>query len=267
MALKKRNKVILLIGIVVVMTAAILFVVKARGDSLGISDDTLKRLEWSGEFILVIKPKFTEAAYSENGFYSYYNGTCGNECLSIPLRDGSEYRWGSYNHRTVQLFEMLHYPTMDDSEVHLQLLKDPHFLDKYDAIILLHSEYVTKELYQAIISHKKVIYLAPNALYAEVTYQPELLPTVTYDPYTGASHVGNTVQWMMTLVKGHGYPEKSISNGFAWKYDNSQFEYDQDCNSWGFVHIPNGYQLNCAPPMSNPKKIDIILYVKEVLLK
>lgn len=245
MALKKRNKAALLVGIVIIMTIAILFVVKARGDSLGISDDTLKRLEWSGEFILVIKPKFTEAAYSENGFYSYYNGTCGNECLSIPLRDGPEYRWGSYNHRTVELLQMLHYPIMDDSEVHLQLLRDPHFLDKYDAIILLHSEYVTKELYQAITHHKRVIYLAPNALYAEIKYD---------------GHI-------MTLVRGHGYPEKSIGNGFEWKYDNSQFEYDLDCDNWGFIHIPNGYQLNCAPPMSNPKKIDIMLYMKEVLLK
>jgi hypothetical protein len=49
------------------------------------------------------------------------------------------------------------------------------------------------------------------------------------------------------LIRGHGYPDSSIANGFDWKFDNSNLEYDVNCNNMTFNIIPNGKMLNCYP--------------------
>lgn len=208
-----------------------------------IKDTTLiKRLEYSGESVLVITPRFTEVAYSKNGFYDHYHGICG-DCLTVPIQQGRPDTWGSYNLHLVQFLSFLGYPMETDESVHLKLLNDTNYLNQYNSIILLHSEYSTKQFYQAVTNHPHVIYMAPNALYAEITYQ------------------NNSI----TLIRGHGYPDQSIRNGFGWQYDNSAEEYDLDCNLWKFRDIPNGKQLNCVPEVIFPQKPQIILKMKELI--
>ena len=75
---------------------------------------------------------------------------------------------------------------------------------------MLHNEYVTRTMFDAITSHPNVIYLYPNALYAEIE--------VDYD--------NNTI----TLIRGHNYPESEIVNGFDWEFENTHpYEYDDTC--------------------------------------
>ena len=84
--------------------------------------------------------------------------------------------------------------------------KNPDILKKYDKVIMLHSEYVTKKEFGAVTAHPKVVYLYPNTLYAEIT----------------TDYSKNTI----TLIRGHGYPTPDIGNGFGWKFDNTNYEYD-----------------------------------------
>ncbi|MEM3136230.1 MAG: hypothetical protein QXW37_05840, partial [Candidatus Nitrosotenuis sp.] len=51
----------------------------------------------------------------------------------------------------------------------------------------------------------------------------------------------------ITLVRGPGHPTADITNGFDWKYDNTQYFNDWDCHSWEFYPVENGYMLNCYP--------------------
>ena len=85
-----------------------------------------------------------------------------------------------------------------------------------------------KKQFDAITSHPNVIYLYPNALYAEIE--------VNYEQNT------------ITLIRGHAYPEKHIENGFDWEFDNTHpYEFDRECNDWEFYEINNGKMLNCFP--------------------
>jgi hypothetical protein len=117
--------------------------------------------------------------------------------------------------------------------------KDPDILKNYDKVILLHNEYVTKREFDAITQHPRVIYLYPNALYAEVT--------TNYDEDT------------ITLIRGHNYPLPEIRNGFDWKFENTNFEYDNKCENWKFYEIDNGIMLDCYP--------EYIIFKDPVLLK
>jgi hypothetical protein len=67
-------------------------------------------------------------------------------------------------------------------------------------------------MFDAVTSHPKVIYLYPNALYAEID----------------VNYIDNTI----TLIRGHDYPpEDPVSNGFDWEFDNTHpFEFDNECN-------------------------------------
>lgn len=203
----------------------------------------LKRMGYSGESVLVITPRFTESAYGENGFYNYYDGTCGKQCLSIPLKDGRADRWGSYSMRLTQFLKYLDYPEISDVDLDKKLKSDSNYLNQYKTVILLHSEYVTVPLYQAITNHKNIIYMAPNALYGKIDWD------------------GKT----MSLIRGHNYPSFEIRNGFDWQDDNSLEEYDLGCTLWEFRHISNGYQLNCSAEAAFPQKPQIILKMKELI--
>lgn len=172
---------------------------------------------------VVIYPTFTESAYSKNGFYHYYDSSCDKSCLTVPIQDDfkGEYASSRAAHRVLQL---LGYEQLTDIDVD----KNPEILKKYDKVILLHNEYVTKSMFDAITSHPKVVYLYPNSLFAEVESNYE----------TGT----------ISLVRGHGFPEKEIDNGFNWTYDNTRpYEFDNKCENWKFIEIPNGYMLNCYP--------------------
>jgi len=172
---------------------------------------------------VVIYPTFTESAYSKNGFYDYYTSTCDESCLTVTIQDDFEGEYSS-SRAAHRVLELLGYDSLTDIDVD----KNPEILKNYDKIILLHNEYVTKSMFAAITSHPKVIYLYPNALYAEIK--------VDYNEKT------------ISLVKGHGFPEKEIGNGFEWVYDNTRpFEFDNQCKNWDFNEIPNGFMLNCYP--------------------
>lgn len=168
---------------------------------------------------IVILPLFTASAYSNPGFYSYYKEECDESCLTVPLIPDWKH---TSSEVAIQTLALLKYPSIDD----YSLSKNPELLKQYDTVFLLHNEYVTKSEFDAITAHPNVVYLYPNALYAEVRLNSD-----------------DTI----TLVRGHNYPEPDISNGFDWKFDNSSLEYDGNCKNLEFYEIDNGWMLNCYP--------------------
>ena len=170
--------------------------------------------------VVVVFPTFTASAYDERGFYDYFRGEC-ESCTTTTISEKLNYN-SSVN--GYQLLVLLGYPSITDVDID----KNPSILKKYDKIIMLHNEYVTRAMFDAITSHPNVIYLYPNALYAEIE--------VDYD--------NNTI----TLIRGHNYPEQEIANGFDWEFDNTHpYEYDNNCSQMEFYKIDNGWMTNCYP--------------------
>ncbi|MGB9002378.1 MAG: hypothetical protein WCC52_01040 [Nitrosotalea sp.] len=185
-------------------------------------------INFSGLFrykTVMVLPVFTQAAYGPHGFYWFYGGRCDARCLTVPIPRNftASYVTGG------GVDGML----LDQNFVHvtdLDVDRDPAILDKYDRVILLHNEYVTQREFDAITHHPHVIYLYPNALYVQVK----------------VDYTKNTI----TLVRGHGYPQKDIRNGFGWIFDNSKYEYNTACEDWQFYKIQNGYMLDCYPQLA-----------------
>ena len=186
----------------------------------------------------VIFPIFTAAAYSEPGFYTFYRGECDDDCLTVKLDDEYNPLFTS-SANGLQVLNLLDYDILTDISIH----QNPEILTKYEKIILLHNEYVTSVEFDAILSHPNVIYLYPNALYAEVNFDEEL--------------------WEISLVRGHNYPEITIRNGFDWKFDNSPEEYDVTCDDMKFSKIDNGWMLNCYPENVLHKNKELLKQIKE----
>ena len=196
----------------------------------------------------VVFPIFTAAAYSEPGFYTFYRGECDREfhgvlfrdddCLTVKLEDEYNPLFTS-SANGLQVLNLLDYEIITDISIH----QNPEILSTYEKIILLHNEYVTSIEFDAIISHPNVIYLYPNALYAEVNFDEEL--------------------WEISLVRGHNYPEITIRNGFDWKFDNSIEEYDVTCEDMKFSKIDNGWMLNCYPENVLHKSKELLKQIKE----
>ncbi len=172
--------------------------------------------------VVFIYPIFTQGAYSNHGFYDYYEKKCGVECLTIPIPTKFVPMYGA-SMTTTMVLSLLNYSYITDIDVD----KNPDILKKYHKVIILHNEYVTKKEFDAITNHPNVVYLFANSLYAEVK----------------TDYTNNTI----TLVRGHGYPTPSITNGFDWKFDNSKFEYNINCENLTLDVIPNGKMLNCYP--------------------
>jgi len=169
----------------------------------------------------VIFPTFTSTAYGEPGFYTYYRGEC-DTCTTTSIKIPRLMFASSGN--AAQSFSLMGYKILDDIEVD----KNPSILEEYDKIIMLHNEYVTQKMFDAITNHPNVIYLYPNALYAEIE--------VDYETN------------LITLIRGHEYPDAGISNGFDWEFDNTHpYEYDNQCLTMTFYEIDNGYMTNCYP--------------------
>ncbi len=171
---------------------------------------------------VVVYPIFTQAAYGENGFYDYYNKKCDSRCLTVNIPKQVTGRYASSEGATA-ILSLLKYAFISDIDVD----QNPDILKQYKRVIILHNEYVTKREFEAITAHPNVIYLYPNSLYAEVRV----------DYYTGT----------IVLLRGHGYPSQNITNGFGWKFDNSKFESNVQCEHWNFTSINNGNMLNCYP--------------------
>ena len=188
---------------------------------------------------VVINPVFTASAYVKNGFYDYYNESCDTRCLTTKIVSKvSEGHAGSQH--AVKVLSLLGYSLITDIEVD----KNPKILQEYDKVILLHNEYVTRNEFEAIVNHSNVVYLYPNALYAEIK----------------TNYEENTI----TLVRGHSYPDKEIRNGFDWKFDNSELEYDLLCKDWNFNKINNGVMLNCYPENVIFINFELLKAIKEL---
>ena len=196
----------------------------------------------------VVFPIFTAAAYSEPGFYTFYRGECDQEfhgvlfrdddCLTVKLEEEYSPLFTS-SANGVQVLNLLDYEIITDITIH----QNPEILLQYEKIILLHNEYVTSTQFDAIISHPNVIYLYPNALYAEIDFDEDL--------------------WQISLIRGHNYPDPLIRNGFDWKFDNSLEEYDVTCEDMKFSKIDNGWMLNCYPENILHKSKELLKQIRE----
>ena len=200
---------------------------KWRSLALGINLNNLDRYNevalWNDpQKTVVVFPFFTHSAYSEPGFYTYFRGEC-DDCTTTKITAPTLQYTSSGN--AYQSLNLLGYPSITDIDVD----KDPSILQQFDKVIMLHNEYVTRAMFDAITSHPNVIYLYPNALYAEIEV--------------------NYVDETITLIRGHDYPpEDPVTNGFDWEFDNTRpYEFDSLCAKMEFFKIKNGWMTTCYP--------------------
>ena len=192
--------------------------------------------------VIVVYPHFTSMAYTEPGFYTYYRGEC-DHCTTTSFSPPTVmFTASGLGHQALSL---LGYPTITD----LTLDQNPSVLQQYDKVIVLHNEYVTRAMFDAITNHPNVLYLYPNALYAEIE--------VDYENET------------ITLIRGHDYPpEDPVSNGFDWEFDNTHpYEYDTECLEMEIYKIDNGWMTNCYPEnvfLSYGQAYNLLKLIKEI---
>jgi len=192
---------------------------------------------------VVVYPYFTYAAYQPQGFYEYFNGKCDDCTTTKFVQPTSEYTSSGKGHQALTL---LGYHSITDVEID----KNPSILQQFDKVIMLHNEYVTRAMFDAITSHPNVIYLYPNALYAEIK--------VNYTDET------------ITLIRGHDYPpEDPVTNGFDWPFDNTHpYEYDNTCLNMEFYKVRDGWMTNCYPEnifLTNTEQLFTLLkFLKDV---
>jgi hypothetical protein len=173
---------------------------------------------------VVVYPYFTFVAYNEPGFYTYYRGEC-DDCTTTkfvsPTMFYNEYLTSGIGHQALTL---LGYTSITDMDID----QNPGILQQFDKVIMLHNEYVTRAMFDAITNHPNVFYIYPNALYAEIE----------------VDYIDETI----TLIRGHNYPEPEITNGFDWEFDNTHpYEYDNLCLDMKIYPIENGLMTTCYP--------------------
>ena len=203
-------------------------------DEVAVWDDPQKTV--------VVYPLFTGIAYTEPGFYTYYRGDC-DSCTTTKFSHHSPTY--SASGMGYQALSLLGYDVITD----MDLDKNPGILAQFDSVIMLHNEYVTRTMFDAITSHPNVLYLYPNALYAEIE--------VDYSNQT------------ITLIRGHNYPDPEIKNGFDWEFDNTHpYEYDTQCLSMEFYKIENGWMTNCYPEnvflRDNEQLVQLLKAIKDL---
>jgi len=191
---------------------------------------------------VVVYPYFTSIAYNEPGFYTYYRGEC-DDCTTTKFSQPTVlYTSSGMGHQALTL---LGYTSITDMDID----KNPSILQQFDKVIMLHNEYVTRTMFDAITNHHNVIYLYPNALYAEIEV--------------------NYVDETITLIRGHNYPEHEITNGFDWEFDNTHpYEYDSECQRMDIYKIKNGWMTTCYPENVFLKKskqlVDLLKTIKDL---
>jgi len=194
-------------------------------------------LSYKDKSILVVSPLLTANAYKFGGFYTYFLGKCSENCLSVQIDDDQHYGYTSSLQSLVR-FDALGARIITDYELNGNLT----ILDQFDKIVLLHNEYVTKEMFDAITSHPNVIYMYPNSLYAEVELN----------------------NGTMTLIRGHNYP-KGVDNGFDWQFDNTRPEEFRMCDeTLKWIKIDNGIQLECYPELYVMNNTKIFKFIRDV---
>ena len=123
---------------------------------------------------------------------------------------------GAYaeGHTAYQVLKILGYDFITDVDID----KNPQIISNYDRVILLHNEYATQNMFDAITSHPNVVYLYPGALSIK----------------TNADYVAE----QLLLVRGNGYPDASVGNGFDWEYDHSNCMVQYlDSSQFIIVHV------------------------------
>ena len=217
---------------------------KWNGHVLGLNPDKMYMYNevalWNDpQNAVVVYPYFTFAAYEPQGFYDYYKGDC-DDCTTTKFAEPSpKYTSSGHAHQALTL---LGYPSITDVEID----KNPNILQQFDKVIMLHNEYVTRAMFDAITSHPNVIYLFPNALYAEIEVD-----------YTAKT---------ITLIRGHNYPEYEITNGFDWAFDNTHpYEYDSNCNEMEFYKLKPGWFTTCYPDLVFLTNTDLLTNVLKTI--
>lgn len=202
-----RNKVLIILAMSVVTVGVVI---------LSFSD-------YDRSDILVVIPNLTANAYSSGGFYDYFEGRCGEECLTVQLDPTINHNYSSSSNAIIMLLDRGYDYVLD-----LHLVSNEDYLNKYDSIVILHNEYMTQEMFNSITSHPKVFYMYPNALYGEVEIEIiDSIPT-------------------MTLISGHGVNGKD--NAFDWEHENTRpDEFDNECLTAQWNKVSNGWQLDCYP--------------------
>ena len=160
---------------------------------------------------VVVYPYFTSVAYT-NQVFTHISEVSAMIVLQPNLHHQPTvlYTSSGIGHQALTL---LGYPTITDVEID----KNPSILQQFDKVIMLHNEYVTRTMFDAITNHPNVIYLYPNALYAEIEV--------------------NYIDETITLIRGHNYPEPEITNGFDWEFDNTHpYEFDSECQIWKYTN-------------------------------
>jgi hypothetical protein len=191
---------------------------------------------------VVVYPYFTSVAYNEPGFYTYFRGEC-DDCTTTKFAQPTVlYTSSGTGHQALTL---LGYPTITDVDID----RNPSILQHFDKVIMLHNEYVTRTVFDAITNHPNVLYLYPNALYAEIEV--------------------NYIDETITLIRGHNYPEPEITNGFDWEFDNTHpYEYDSECKSMDIYKIKNGHMTTCYPEnvflKSSQQLFDLLKLIKDL---
>lgn len=228
----KTKKTILLLLITSILTASMVMVYfdwqKYRPPPKVLIDDG----------VLLIYPRMTQIAYAPDSFYSFYKGEC-DSCITQKL---NRQNYDRYN-LGLNGFDLLNQSYYSINDIDFDKLDD--ISKQYHTLVVFHNEYVTQKVFDQITNHNNVIYLYPNALYGKVE--------IDYEKNT------------MTLVRGHNYPQKEISNGFDWKYDNSLQEKDCEIGKWNFVKIDNGIQLDCYPENIIQKDEELKNYIKDYI--
>lgn len=185
-----------------------------------LSADEMKQYANVDPKAVVIYPILTQIAYQPDGFYPQQKNGTYPQFTTVSMQPFGINASYVSSINSFKVLQELHYPVITDIDVDLH----PDVLKSYDKIVLLHNEYMTKKEFDAIMSHNNVIYLYPNAAYAQVS--------IDYD------------KWQMTLIRGHGY--KGVDNGFDY-ITSSKNEYNLNCVNWQWEKMPNGMQISCWP--------------------
>jgi len=107
-------------------------------DDLGILNDPQKTI--------FVVPIFTITAYGDGGFYEYYSDECDEICINeIPIRHDLPPNYQSSGN-SIKVLRLLGYPFITDVEIE----KNPDILKRFDKVIILHNEYVTKNEFDAV---------------------------------------------------------------------------------------------------------------------
>ncbi len=229
-----QDKKLLFIMLPVIATVAISVYTVSTPRIMAYIETTVHQDQYEpNQKTIVIIPILTGYAYEKNGFYDFYEGKCGTECLTVPVNSIIKLQEQSSGN-TISILSRLGYDFVNDWQLDQNLRADPDWLRQYPRVLVLHSEYVTQLIFDRLQDHPKVIYMSPNALYGQVEING----------------------YSMTLLRGHGY---QADNGFDWKYDNTHpYEYEKTCAEWKFIPISNGYQLNCNPEETVFRQFDML---------